>query len=66
MNIFQKITNKKDDLMLFEEGILLENGRLSNEGQKLVVDLLFKGNSIDEVRALIIKEIKDERKNKNV
>lgn len=65
MNIFQKITNSKNNFILYEEGILTAGGRLTNEGHDLVVDLLFQGKNIEEIKSLIIKEIEEEKLNKN-
>ena len=62
MEIYQLLTKKKDDLLLYEENILKSDGRLTEEGRNLVTDLLFQGKNIDEIRHTIVDEIKKYRK----
>lgn len=64
MKIFERLTKSKDDYKLCQHGILNDNGRLSCEGRELVLDLLFQGKEIGEIRSLILKEIKEEEKEK--
>ena len=62
MRLYELLTKKKDDLLLYEEGVLSTDGRLSDEGRRLVVDLMFQGHKIDEVRSLMLEEIKKYKK----
>jgi len=62
MNIFTRITKKQDDLFLYEEGILEKSGELSDEGRKVVLNLIFLGYEIKEVREMIVREIKKKKK----
>ena len=64
MNIFHKITKTKQDQLFFEHDILGSDGRLTIEGLKVFVDLLFVGKSIEEARKLIEEEIKKEEEEK--
>lgn len=62
MNLFTTLTKNKEDLMLYEEGILCESGRLTNSGRDLVIDLLFQGHDIAECKKKIIAAIREQRK----
>lgn len=62
--LYNLLTKKKDDLLLYEEGVLNDNGRLSEEGRRLVIDLLFQGKEINQIREDFIKAIKAKREEK--
>lgn len=62
MNLYQLLTNKKENTLLFDEGILGSDGRLSQDGLKLVVDLMFQGHSIEKVKEMLVDEIKRYKK----
>lgn len=62
MNIYQLLTKKADDRLFYEAGILNEEGRLTSEGQRTVLDLIFQGNDMKEVREKILSEIKKYKK----
>lgn len=64
MNLYNLLTKKNEDLLLLEAGVLNEDGRLSTDGRNLVTDLLFQGKQIDEIKKIIVEEIKKEKKNK--
>jgi len=66
MNLFERITKGKDDYLLYEEGVLTSEGRLSDSGSRLVVDLLFQGKEVSEIRSMLLKEIKLSNKGKDV
>lgn len=55
-NIFERITRKKTDAILFEMGVIGESGRLTEQGARAFVDLLFIGKTPEEARSLIVKE----------
>lgn len=57
MRLSQILTKTKEDQMLFSEGVISENGRLTDDGRKLFVDLLFQGNTLKEAKQLIVSEI---------
>ena len=59
MKIFERITKGAEDYLLYENGILNSEGRLSEEGRKDVLDLLFLCKDIKEIRGLLIAEIKE-------
>lgn len=63
-NIFNRITKGNEDQILYEVGILDENGRLTQEGHRTFLDLLFVGKSIEEARKLIVAEAEKEKKSK--
>lgn len=56
------MTKKHDDLLLYEENVLNDSGRLTEEGRNLVIDLLFQGKEIIEIKKIMLEEIKRERK----
>lgn len=60
MNLYQKITKGNDDHYLFKAGILNQDGRLSEEGLKTFIDLLFIGKNPNEIRQILVKEAKEE------
>lgn len=62
MKLYQLLTKKHDDLLLYEENVLNDSGRLTEEGRNLVIDLLFQGKEIIEIKKIMLEEIKRERK----
>jgi len=58
MNLFQRITRGADEALLYQSGTLNQNGRLTDDGLRDVVDLLFLGKKPDEIRTLLIEEAK--------
>lgn len=60
-NIFTRLTKGSEEKLLFEEGIIDASGRLSVEGQRVFLDLLFLGFSAIDCRQKMIEEIKKER-----
>lgn len=64
MNLYNLLTKKNDDLTLYENGVLGDDGRLTTEGRNLVVDLMFQGKEISDIKKLLIDEIKKHNKNK--
>jgi len=60
--LFSRITKRKEDYLLYAEGVLNEAGRLSQEGRELFVDLIFSGLTIDEARKRIVQEIQKQLK----
>ena len=64
-NLFWRIVKGGEDQLLFEEDLLAESGRLTPEGSKLFIDLLFLGKTQEEARVTIIREIKKQREECN-
>lgn len=64
MNLYNLLTKKNDDLVLYENGVLRDDGRLTTEGRDLVVDLMFQGKNVTEIRKLLVDEIKKNKKDK--
>ena len=64
-NIFQSLTKGREDFALFEFDVLAENGRLTQSGRDLVVDLIFQGKEIKEIRKIVLDEIEKIKKEKN-
>jgi len=60
LNFFNRITKAQQEQMFFENGVLDKEGRLTDEGMKTFVDLLFIGKTPEEARNLIQKEIEKE------
>lgn len=58
MNLFQRITRGADEALLFKANILGEDGRLSTEGVRAVVDLIFIGKNPSQIREILISEAK--------
>lgn len=64
INIFNKITKSQQEQMFFDYDILNSEGRLTESGAKIFLDLLFIGKTTEEAKSLIQEEIKKEIKNK--
>jgi hypothetical protein len=62
MDIFKFLTKKTDDIILLDNGIMSSDGRLTSEGNRLVVDLMFQGFKVEEIRSKILSEIKKRSK----
>lgn len=65
INLFNKITKSKQEQLFYSHGILNEEGRLTEEGQDIFIDLLFLGNSVEQAKSLIQAEIEKESKRKS-
>ena len=65
MDLYQQIIKPKEDAILFEAGILADNGRLTAEGKAVFIDLLFCGYDLVEARKKIIQEATKNLKNKS-
>lgn len=61
-NLFQSIVHGGEEQVLFKCGVTGENGRLTDDGLNLFVDLMFKGGSPSEARKQIIEASKLELK----
>lgn len=64
MDLFERITRGSDEALLAKYGILGSDGRLTQEGQRTVLDLLFLGKNPSEIRLTLIKEAKKEESKK--
>jgi hypothetical protein len=63
INFYNRITKQKQEQMFYDNGILDAEGRLTSEGLKVFVDLLFIGKTTIEAKDLIQKEIEEDIKN---
>ncbi|HEX9059129.1 MAG TPA: hypothetical protein VF941_03025 [Clostridia bacterium] len=61
-NYFNKITKAKQEQLFYDHGILNAEGRLTDEGQTLFLDLLFIGKTPEEAKKAIQDEIEKELK----
>lgn len=64
INFYNRITKKKQEQLFYDHGILNEEGRLTDEGMSIFLDLLFIGKSAEEAKSLIQAEIEKELENK--
>lgn len=64
INFYNRITKEKQEQMFFDNGILNAEGRLTDEGRRIFIDLLFIGKTTEEAKSLIEKEIEKELKKK--
>jgi len=65
INFYNRITKQKQEQLFYDNGILDKEGRLTEEGLKVFVDLLFIGKTTIEAKDLIQKEIEEDiKKNK--
>ena len=62
MDLFITLTKGKEDQLLYEDGVLAQSGRLTDAGRALVVDLMFQGKSIADIRKLMVEAIKENKK----
>jgi hypothetical protein len=61
MNLFNKITKGNEDKLLFEGEVIGTDGRLTTEGAKTFLDLMFLGMTAKEAREKILAEIEKEQ-----
>ena len=57
-NFFRGILRGGDDKYFFDAGVVSESGRLTEDGTRLYVDLLFTGKTHKQARDFILKESK--------
>lgn len=55
MSIYSLITRGKDDRVLYKQGVLNSDGRLSDSGMRDFLDLLFIGKTPQEAHDVMLK-----------